>query len=151
MKAAIFDIDDTIVEETKFMLKNAKSFLKNEFNLDVEIVNPNGYDVREVYALVEHLKSIGYSEEQAIEQSNKINQAFWNANFVNYCRQPLKPGAKETIELLKQKGYRIMFVSLRGKATSKKATIVDKDNPLTNSKDRKMFNDFGKNNNYYRD
>ena len=32
-----------------------------------------------------------------------------------------------------------------------KATIVDKDNPLTNSKDRKMFNDFGKNNNYYRD
>lgn len=32
-----------------------------------------------------------------------------------------------------------------------KATIVDKDNPLSNSKDKKLFNDFGKSNNYYRD
>lgn len=32
-----------------------------------------------------------------------------------------------------------------------KATIINKDSPLTNSKDRKMYNDFGSGNNYYKD
>ena len=49
MKIAIFDIDDTIVEETGFMLKKAQKYLREKHNIDAEIVNPNGYAVKEVF------------------------------------------------------------------------------------------------------
>ncbi len=125
MKFAIFDIDDTIVEETNFMLKNAQKYLQEHFDIDVKIVNPNGYDVKEVFGLVEYFKSKGYSEEEANTESKRINQSFWNNNFVKYCQTPLKSGVKQTVDLLRDNGYQVMFVSLRGKKTSKESTFVD--------------------------
>ena len=125
MKIAIFDIDDTIVEETGFMLKKAQKYLHEKHNIDAEIVNPNGYDVKEVFGLVERLKKQGYSEEEAQEKSRKINQSFWNDNFVKYCQSPLKNGVRETVDILRKNGYKIMFISLRGKTTSKQSTFID--------------------------
>lgn len=125
MKIAIFDIDDTIVEETGFMLKNAQKYLHKKFGIDVNIVNPYGYDLKEVYGLVDYFKSKGYSEQEANEESKRINQSFWNSNFVKYCQSPVKTGVKETVNALRQNGYQVMFVSLRGKKSSKESTFID--------------------------
>lgn len=125
MKIAIFDIDDTIVEETRFMLDKAPDFLLKQYNIHVKIRNPNGYDVAEVYGLADYFKSLGDSDQLANEKCKQINQSFWNSNFIKYCMQPIKPGVKETIEMLKEQGYKIIFLSLRGKLSQKRSAIND--------------------------
>lgn len=126
MKIAIFDIDDTIVEETAFMLKHAPRFLKKKFNIDAQIVNPNGYDLKEVYDLAAQFRELGFSEQQAAHKANYVNQEFWNRNFVRYCSQPIKNGVRETVELLRSEGYKIVFLSLRGKRKDGKPTFKDR-------------------------
>lgn len=125
MKTAIFDIDDTIVAETEFMLKYAPRFLMERYSLNPKVVNPFGYGLNEVYNLTECFRQLGYGEDSAAEKSRQISQEFWNRNFVKYCRQPLKPGVKETIEALRCSGYRIIFVSLRGKKSSLHASALE--------------------------
>lgn len=46
MKLVIFDIDDTIVNETEFLRNNAQPFLKRKYGIDVSVINPNGYDLK---------------------------------------------------------------------------------------------------------
>ena len=125
MKIAIFDIDDTIVEETRFMLDKAPDFLLKQYNIHVKIRNPNGYDVAEVYGLADYFKSLGDSDQLANEKCKQINQSFWNSNFIKYCMQPIKPGVKETIEMLKEQGFKIIFLSLRGKPSKKRSALND--------------------------
>ena len=126
MKIAIFDIDDTVVEETAFMLEHAPRFLRKKYKIDVQVVNPNGYDLKEVYDLTKHFSSSEVSEEQAVQKANYANQDFWNKNFVRYCSQPVKHGVRETVELLKAEGYKIIFLSLRGKQKSRKQSIKER-------------------------
>ncbi|MDD6224313.1 MAG: HAD hydrolase-like protein [bacterium] len=125
MKVAIFDIDDTIVEETNFMKRHAVKFIKKHYNIEVTESNPNGYDVKEVYGLEDYFLKKGYSTEESIKRSEKINKHFWNKNFIKYCMQNAKPGVKETINYLRENGYKIHFVSARGKpTTNKEGSIV---------------------------
>ena len=126
MKIAIFDIDDTIVEETAFMLENAPRFLKKKYNIDAQVVNPNGYDLKEVYDLAQRFRQLGCNSEQAAQKANYVNQEFWNRNFARYCSQPIRKGVKETVELLRSEGYKIVFLSLRGKRKDGKQTIKER-------------------------
>lgn len=123
MKLVIFDIDDTIVNETNFMRDNAELFLKRNYGIDASIINPNGYDLKETYGLVNHFMQLGYDEEEANKKSDEINATFWNKNFLKYCMQPIKPGVKDTVKVFRDNGYKIYFLSLRGKATNKKTFI----------------------------
>lgn len=127
MKVVIFDIDDTIVDETKFMKNNAPQFIMEEYGITVTEINPNGYDVKEVYDLKNYFLNHGFSEDEAIEKSNEINKKFWNKNFVKYCMQPIKDGVKDTINYFKEHGYKIHFVSLRGKPTAGKVGSISGD------------------------
>ena len=54
MKIAIFDIDDTIVEETRFMIENAPLFLKKKYKIERELINKERYDLKEAFALKEY-------------------------------------------------------------------------------------------------
>ena len=126
MKIAIFDIDDTIVEETAFMLENAPRFLKKKYNIDAQVINPNGYDLKEVYDLAQHFRQLGCNSEQAAQKANYVNQEFWNRNFARYCSQPIKNGVRETVELLRSEDYKIVFLSLRGKRKDGKPTFKDR-------------------------
>lgn len=126
MKIAIFDIDDTIVKETDFMLKYAPSFLRRKYNIDAHITNPTGYDLKEVYGLVKHFRQLGFDDEQAVRKADYINHDFWNRNFVKYCRQPIKNGVRETIEQLRLNGYTIIFLSLRGKNTENSPSFKER-------------------------
>ncbi len=124
MKIAIFDIDDSIVEETRFMIENAPSFLKKKYKIERDIINKEGYDLKEVFALKEYFIENGLTEEEAIKKSDKINQDFWNQNFIKYCMMPIKPGVKELIDFLKLNDYYIQFVSTRGKKSSENSSFI---------------------------
>lgn len=112
----IFDIDDTITKETEFMMKYAPKYLKSKYNLDFKVINPNGYDVAEVFGVEKILKDNNYPGNIE-EEVKKINSSFWNKYFLRYMFYPLKSETKKIIDDLISKGYKINFVSLRGKKT----------------------------------
>lgn len=121
----IFDIDDTITNETEFMIKYAPIYLKKKYNLDVYVVNPNGYGVSEVFGLEEVFKNNGFVGDMAT-QLKKIDQSFWNKYFMKYMFYPIKKDAAKTISELRSRGYKINFVSLRGKKDKEQETIKEK-------------------------
>ena len=120
----VFDIDDTITNETEFMLKYAPSFLMKKYNIQAKVVNPNGYNVDEVYGIRNILISKGVKTDDLDKETKKIVDSFWNKHFLKYMFYPLKKDTKSITEELKMKGYKINFVSLRGKKT------IDKLNPI---------------------
>ena len=121
----IFDIDDTITRETEFMMKYAPKYLKNKYNLDFKIINPNGYDVADVFGVEKILKDNNYPGNIE-EEVKKINSSFWNKYFLKYMFYPLKPDTKKIIDNLINKGYKINFVSLRGKKTHETENMKQK-------------------------
>lgn len=123
MNNIVFDIDDTIVNETGFMIKNAPRFLKRHYGIAPEIKNPNGYKLSEVFALDECF--INLSDEQIKEKCAEIDNKFWTKNYLKYIFQPLKKDVRSTINDLKRLDYRIYFVSTRGKKTKENEKIID--------------------------
>lgn len=127
MENIVFDIDDVIVSETGFLRENAPKFLKKYYNLSVEIKNTNGYKVSETYGLREIFsKNNDLIEEQIEKKCKEIDSKFWTRNFLKYMFYPLKKDVRETINNLKEKGYRVYFVSTRGKKTKEKEKVIDK-------------------------
>ena len=125
MKIAIFDIDGTITDETKFLRKYAPKYLKEECNIDPIIKNENGYSLDIIYGVKEILMEDGMEEHEASLKAKKIEKNFWNKYFVKYNMQKLRPGVKETINELRKNGYEIHFVSLRGRKTKSKDTLLN--------------------------
>lgn len=121
----VFDIDDTITKETEFMLKNAPKYLKNKYGINACIKNPNGYDVSEVFGLREILEQKNFNGDIELELQ-KINNSFWNKYFIKYMFYPLKEDSKKIIDSLKKQGYKINFVSLRGKKGNDKENFKKK-------------------------
>ena len=113
----LFDIDDTITNETEFMLKYAPIYLKRKFHDDFYIYNPNGYDVSEVFNLGHYFRQHGVPEESISAEMRKVNSGFWNKYFVRYMFYPIKSDVSKTINELRNKGFKINFVSSRGKKT----------------------------------
>lgn len=105
----VFDIDDTITDETGFVMKYAPSYLKRRYKINPIIKNPYGYNISEIFGL----------EDKHIENS------FWNLYFILYIFQPLKAGVRQTINSLKENGYNIYFVSKRGKKTINKDIFIN--------------------------
>lgn len=120
----VFDVDDTITKETEFMLKYAPSFLMKKYNIQAKVVNPNGYNVDEVYGIKNILASKGVKKEDLDKETKKIVDSFWNKYFLKYMFYPLRSDIKDITKELKEMGYNINFVSLRGKKT------IDKLNPI---------------------
>lgn len=125
MKVVIFDIDDTITYETEFLKQYAPKYLKEKYNIDVAIKNENGYNLDQIYDLENILISRGVSREEAALKAKKITNNFWNKNFIKYNLKKIRPGVKDLIEQLKQDGYEIHFVSLRGKKTKDNDTKLN--------------------------
>ena len=78
----VFDIDDTMVDETGFMLKKVPQYLK-KCGIKSEIRNPNGYNLVEVFGLESILRERGEcNREEIIEKSKVIETGFWNRFFL---------------------------------------------------------------------
>lgn len=125
MKIAIFDIDDTITFETDFLKKYAPSFLrKNGFT--AELADAEGYSLYEIYGLTKQLVCRGMSHEEANIKAVNITNKFWNEYFWKYNKTKVRQGVADVIHLLRQNGYEIHLVSLRGKSTTTKETGLNK-------------------------
>lgn len=122
----IFDIDDTITNETEFMKRYAPSYIKKKFNIDVEIKDSNGYNINEVYGLRETLEKEGLPEEKINTNLEKITNGFWSSHFLKYMVYPIKKDTSKIIEQLYKDGYKVEFVSHRGKKTKEKEGFKDK-------------------------
>ena len=92
----LFDIDDTITNETEFMLKYASGYLKKKFGIDFSVSNPYGYDVSEVFGIRDYLEKNNYSLENLENELKKINIEFWNKFFVKYIFYPIKKDVAKT-------------------------------------------------------
>ena len=106
----VFDIDDTITDETGFVMKYAPTYLKRRYKIDPIIKNPYGYNISEIFGI----------------NDKHIENNFWNHYFILYILQPLRAGVRKTINTLKADGYSIYFVSKRGKKTSDRDTFLNK-------------------------
>lgn len=122
----VFDIDDTITNESEFMLKYAPKFLKKKYNIDAEIKNPNGYNIDGVYGIKDILIKQGVQFDDLDIKTKHIVDSFWNKYFIKYIFYPIKKDAKIIVEELKKQGYNINFVSLRGKKTVDNLTLFEK-------------------------
>lgn len=111
----VFDIDDTIIEETKFLQNHGADFLKKKFDKKFNIVNPNGKNLSETFGLIEYFQNQNYSADSIEKETSKLNQEFWNKNFVKYSLTKSSPEAKRTNKNLIKEGADITFVSTRGK------------------------------------
>lgn len=122
----VFDIDDTVTNETEFMLKYAPTFLKKKYNFDVKIINQHGYNIGEVFNIKDILENQELKEDELEKKIKSITDSFWNENFMKYIFYPIRKDAAQTINELKSKGYKINFVSLRGKKTTDNMKLIDK-------------------------
>lgn len=120
----VIDIDDTIVDETGFMLKKAPKYLKRQ-GIKPEIQNLNGYNLAEVFGLEQHFqRQKELSRQDIIEKCKAIENRFWNRFFLLYTFRPCK--GRKTINKLKKAGINIYFVSCRGKKTKETDTLFSK-------------------------
>lgn len=126
MKTVVFDIDGTLTDEVGFMRKHAPTFLEKVYGFHVSEMNKNAYGLADMYDLKTVLLAEGYLEEEAEVRARKISQEFWNRYFVKYCAEPVREGAKETVAALKEMGYEIHIVSMRGKITKKEERLKDR-------------------------
>lgn len=120
----VFDIDDTIVDETGFILKKAPQYLK-KCGIKPEIRNPNGYNLAEVFGVESILREKeSVNQDDIKEKSKAIETGFWNRFFIAYTFRPCKKGVQKTVNALRKAGIHIYFISCRGKKTKEKDTIL---------------------------
>lgn len=122
----VFDIDETIVDETKYILKHAPKYLKKKFKRNFDLVNINGNGVAEKYGVKEYFLEKGLSLEDAEKQAKKVSSKFWSQpiNFIRYTYEPIKPGVKETIKELIKDGHDVSIATLRGVKTTSNPTKI---------------------------
>ena len=83
------DIDGIINNIEKFQLENAIPFFKEKYNK--EVVNPNGFDVRDIF---------GLSEDEEY-----MRREFWKPFIFELARKaPVRNGIKELIARMKENG-----------------------------------------------
>ena len=124
-KIAVFDIDDTITYESEYLRYKAPSFLKKH-DLEPVICKHNGYSLDEIYGLKEQLKKRGMKAQEAARQAEKLFQSFWNENFLAYNLTPTRRGTKKFIHTLKEREYRVYFLTLRGNHAVKNSKGIKK-------------------------
>lgn len=122
----VFDIDDTITNETEFMLKYASKYFEKKYKKIPTIKNENGYNISGVFNLDEIIENIESMSTVEIENMyKKIENGFWNTNFFKYMFYPLRKGSREKINKLIEQGYNIYFLSSRGKKTKENDTFIN--------------------------
>ncbi len=112
----VFDIDGTLTNFEKFVFEN-KDYIINKYHLDV--VNPNGYDIDQLFDLRNLYINQGYSEQEASVLSEKIVMDFWNKYYIKYIMTKFRPYVKETINKLTNDGYEVIIASSRKKTCDK--------------------------------
>jgi len=109
------DIDGTITDFSSFLLKKSPKYMKKKYKLD--LANPNGYDIDEMYDL------IGYAQRNHIPNpelySKKMVKKFWNKYYISYCLgKNCRAGITEFLSLCGRL-YDIVIFTSRDRSTVK--------------------------------
>lgn len=113
MKVAIFDIDDTITYESKYLEKHAPSFLRKR-GFCSELCYSSAYGLAEKYDLRSQLIQKGKKPEDAEVIALKTEEDFWTREFLMYNLSAIRTGIKAYIDFLKKHNFQIWLLTLRG-------------------------------------
>lgn len=113
------DIDGTLTNFEKFVANNSKKYMKKKYGL--ELTNPDGYDLDEMYELEKRFLERGLSEEEAKNKSKKILDKYWNKYFIKYLFTSFRPEVKDAIKALYYSGNQVEIFSSRKKTTQNSA------------------------------
>lgn len=138
MKVVVFDIDDTITNESDFIRRHAKKFFA-KYGINPVMINPDGYKIEEIYNIEECYLNEGFSAESAASQTRHISKAFWSKYYVKYNLQTIKPGIRKYTHYLREKGYLIYFISLRGVVRHKDERRNQKEQKLVRTITKAML------------
>lgn len=109
------DVDGTLTDFERFVLKYGVIFLKKFYNLTDLEIDYEGYDLDEVFInqkLEEYFKKMyGISKEEVLNK-------FWNIFYPLYISQKLKPGASQFFRKLTEDSE-LFITTSRKKSTSK--------------------------------
>ncbi len=120
----VYDIDDTITDESGFILSYLPIYLKKKYNVEVELVNSEADKVSEVFNLKLKLEEKGLDESAINDIMKFVDKKFIQKNYLRYLMFPLKKDSKKILEFTNDK-YINHFVTLRGVKPDKKETNLD--------------------------
>lgn len=109
------DIDGTLTDFEKFVLKFGPIFLEKKFGVKDISANYEGYDFDEVF-LNDNLES--YLLKKYSVSREDVLSYFWNTYYVLYVSQKLKTGASNFFKKLSEED-KLLITTSRKKSTSK--------------------------------
>lgn len=110
-----FDIDGTLTNFEKFIINNSQTYMQQFHNL--QITNPNGYDLDQMYEIEKAFLKRGYSENYAYIQSNNILNEYWKKFYIKYLFKSFRDNIGKAIKVLYYSGNEIFIFSSRKLAT----------------------------------
>lgn len=115
----IFDNDATVVDYRRFIEKYAIPYFKKKYAM--EVVHEDELELEDIFDCKNVLKSKGYSEEEAEQQTKTIINRFWvSFRYIKYTSPNLFfINAASVLRELKKNGHRIEIHTSRLKATDK--------------------------------
>lgn len=107
----IIEVDGALTAFDQFILDKGITYMMKEHN--IWPVDHCGYNIDEVFNLVQHYKNEGHSKEEAQALSERTVKNFWDLYYLAYVLRPFKEGSKETIDALFEQGIDLEFSSSR--------------------------------------
>ncbi|MDD3341894.1 MAG: class I adenylate-forming enzyme family protein [Bacilli bacterium] len=114
MRRIGFDIGGTLTNFEKFVFDHAVRYMSVKY--DMNIVNPNGYNINQVFDVENQLMKRGFTKEQAHLKTQEIIDVFWSKFYPKYILTPFRNGVKETINKLYDENNEIFIFAPRKKS-----------------------------------
>lgn len=114
-----FDTDGTKTDFNLFVEKYAIDYFKNKHGL--EVVNPKGLEIEDIFDIENTLIKQGYSKEEAVEKQKGMLDKFWVSHrFILFSLLgKFRPGVSKTIKNFKKLGFTVNIDTARSKTCDK--------------------------------
>lgn len=110
------DVDGTLTEFEKFVLKYGEIFLRRFYSITDIDINYEGYDLDEVFL---NQKLAEYFEKKYGLSVDDVLKKFWNIFYTLYACQKLKPGVSHFFrELIREEDDKLYITTSRKESTS---------------------------------
>jgi long-chain acyl-CoA synthetase len=114
LKRIALDLDGLLIDYEGFVKKYGSLYYGKKYGLD--IVNPQGFDVDQVFDLENYFKSKNptFHEEKIKTMVKESKREFWKKHMVEYCfKTPFRKGVAKTINALLSDGYETTILTAR--------------------------------------
>ncbi|NLA32885.1 MAG: 1-acyl-sn-glycerol-3-phosphate acyltransferase [Mollicutes bacterium] len=111
------DIDGTLTDFEGFLKKESPKYMAD--NHGIEIIDYDGYDIDEMYALEERFLKKGFSETSSYQKAKHITSDFWNKNFIKYLMKGIRKEAGKATKNLYYNNNEVVLYSSRVRSREK--------------------------------